>query len=636
MEKVEGLVDQARHLALHEGKSGPSVKSFHSSVDSHLEKIHSLVSKSAPTAQYFLTTIQHDLPAADAGNKETASALESADAFRSYMKSADSNAQGPAKELDLAAPISDYFISSSHNTYLTGNQLYSDAAASAYTNVLLRGCRSVEIDVWDGELETPGANEGETSSSSSDSSDSSDDEKGSLKAAIKEKVKSKRNSLREPTKSKLEALRQKAGKAPQQVAGENASTSQVPVRGEPRVLHGHTLTKGTTFREICYAIRDSAFVDNDLPIIVSFEVHACLEQQQLMVDIMKEAWKGLLVELPPGSEQQKPPTLGDLKRKILIKTKTIPPTNITEPPVEEKPPKTSQQTDEKSVDSQPPKPSTILEALSEMAIYTRAYHFSNFDQPEAKVPFHIFSLSEKAARDAHINHREALFAHNRSNLMRIYPFALRVSSSNPDPPFYWRRGAQLVSLNWQNLDKGMMLNTGMFSGTHGWELKPTGYRSTEPASTVAKRQTLDLTIEVFAAQDLALPPGDHREKGFRPYLNCQLHVEEPDSEATTGQEDISSDSEKSSYKRCTKSASGKNPDFGAQRLVFATVTGIVEELSFIRFKIKDDEIGRDELAAWTCIRLDRLREGYRLVHLHDCTGEKTGGVLLVNIMKRFS
>ena len=56
----------------------------------------------------------------------------------------------------------------------------------------------------------------------------------------------------------------------------------------------------------------------------------------------------------------------------------------------------------------------------------------------------------------------------------------------------------------------------------------------------------------------------------------------------------------------------------------------------LRFKIKDDEIGRDPLAAWACIRLDRLREGHRLLHLHDCTGTKTGGILLVNIVKRFT
>lgn len=55
-----------------------------------------------------------------------------------------------------------------------------------------------------------------------------------------------------------------------------------------------------------------------------------------------------------------------------------------------------------------------------------------------------------------------------------------------------------------------------------------------------------------------------------------------------------------------------------------------------RFKIKDDEIGRDSLAAWACIRLDRLQEGFRFVHLHDCTGEHTGGVLLVRVTKSIS
>lgn len=165
--------------------------------------------------------------------------------------------------------------------------------------------------------------------------------------------------------------------------------------------------------------------------------------------------------------------------------------------------------------------------------------------------------------------------------MRIYPFAFRVTSSNLDPTFYWRRGAQLVALNWQNLDKGMMLNHGMFAGTQGWELKPPGYRSSEPSPVPVSRQVLDLTIEIFAAQDLALPQGDS-EKGFKPYVICQLHVEEPESPVATGRDDASSDSEKSSYRRCTKSASGRNADFKGQKLIFPTVTGVNEKLSFLR------------------------------------------------------
>lgn len=166
--------------------------------------------------------------------------------------------------------------------------------------------------------------------------------------------------------------------------------------------------------------------------------------------------------------------------------------------------------------------------------------------------------------------------------MRIYPYAFRVTSSNLDPTFYWRRGAQLVALNWQNLDKGMMLNHGMFVGSHGWRLKPSGYRSSEGPTDIIMRRSLTLSLEIYAAQDLSLPQGDHSEKGFRPYVNCQLHVEEPEGDVTADQDDASSDTEKSSYRRCTKSSSGRNPDFEGQKLEFPTVTGIVEELSFLR------------------------------------------------------
>lgn len=134
MEKVEELVDRACHLALHGAtKESQPVDSFHISVDAHLQNIY----KAAPTLNYFIATTQHESrpQTANDGTNPAPPSSSSLDAFRAYMKGPTSSAQAPASDSDLTAPLSDYFISSSHNTYLTGNQLYSNAAASAYTNV---------------------------------------------------------------------------------------------------------------------------------------------------------------------------------------------------------------------------------------------------------------------------------------------------------------------------------------------------------------------------------------------------------------------------------------------------------------------------------------------------------------------
>uniref|UniRef100_A0A8C3AKU5 Phosphoinositide phospholipase C n=1 Tax=Cyclopterus lumpus TaxID=8103 RepID=A0A8C3AKU5_CYCLU len=77
----------------------------------------------------------------------------SKDGFLMYMHQEEGSILNPAHKQvyqDMHQPLNHYYISSSHNTYLMADQLKGPSSTEAYIKALMKSCRCVELDCWDG------------------------------------------------------------------------------------------------------------------------------------------------------------------------------------------------------------------------------------------------------------------------------------------------------------------------------------------------------------------------------------------------------------------------------------------------------------------------------------------------------
>ncbi|KAE8279846.1 1-phosphatidylinositol 4,5-bisphosphate phosphodiesterase delta-1 [Larimichthys crocea] len=75
------------------------------------------------------------------------------DGFLMYLHHEDGSILNPAHKnvyQDMNQPLNHYYISSSHNTYLMEDQLKGPSSTEAYIKALMKSCRCVELDCWDG------------------------------------------------------------------------------------------------------------------------------------------------------------------------------------------------------------------------------------------------------------------------------------------------------------------------------------------------------------------------------------------------------------------------------------------------------------------------------------------------------
>ncbi|KAL2408272.1 1-phosphatidylinositol 4,5-bisphosphate phosphodiesterase 1 [Exophiala dermatitidis] len=554
--------------------------------------------------------------------------LIDSNAFASFIMSKDCHVyalpEEPTPRFDR--PLNEYFISSSHNTYLTGWQVGGTSSAEAYITALRHGCRCIEIDCWNGQ------------------------------------------------------------------------------DGNPRVTHGRTRTTAVLFSDCINAIQRCAFDVSPYPLIISLEVHCDGEQQAKMVQIMMDVFGDRLLLHPLPGSTTKLPSPEQLKHKILIKVKStelhadleasrydasgrrdrsassphrglphmvngsVPSSTSVSTSALVTPPDTIYSPTDRSVtatsassgddesdapansnspaDSQrrPMKMSKVGPYLSALGVYLKGYTLREARDLGFQQYNHIFSLNENRAIElCHSPEDKAMFEdHNLSYMCRVYPKNLRFQSSNFDPNTFWRRGVQMVALNWQTFDAHMQMNQAMFAaGTdaYGYVLKPDYLRKprTKPGDFEHRvklpRYKTKFSVQVISAQQLPRAANMSKDTPLNPFIEVQMFSAEDRARGiangTGGKETYSNGYHGigSPYRRQTsiRFGNGYNPQFG--ETIELSLETKYPELVFVRFIVFNSDDGRPngkgvrQLAAFTA-KLDSLQRGYRHLPLYNGYGEE--------------
>ncbi|KAM4886061.1 1-phosphatidylinositol 4,5-bisphosphate phosphodiesterase eta-2 [Sylvia borin] len=576
------------------------------------------------------------------------------DGFTNYMRSPSGDIFNPEHyhvNQDMSYPLSHYFITSSHNTYLMGDQLMSQSRVDMYAWVLQSGCRCVEVDCWDGPDGEPIVHHGYTLTSKILFKDVI--ETINKYAFIKNEypvILSIENHCSIVQQKKMaQYLTEILGDKLDLSSVHNDDSTKLP---SPASLKGKILVKGKKLpanisddaEEGEVSDEDSADeIDDDCKLmngdasanrkrveniakkkldslIKESKIRDCEDPNNFTVSTLPSAGKAGLKsdskkskledDVESGedfsaSKRHSRSLMGSFSKRKKKGSKLKKASSLEEGEDDsDSQGNVARSSVHCSRVNRQKKTMKLSRALSDLVKYTKSVGIHDVET-EISSSWQVSSFSETKAHQILQQKPAQYLRFNQHQLSRIYPSSYRVDSSNYNPQPFWNAGCQLVALNYQSEGRMLQLNRAKFSanGNCGYVLKPNcmcqgvfNPNSEDPLPGQLKKQ---LVLRIISGQQLPKPRdsmlGDRGEI-IDPFVEVEVIGLPVDC-----------------FKEQTRVVddNGFNPMW-EETLVF---TVHMPEIALIRFLVWDhDPIGRDFIGQRT-IAFSSMMPGYRHVYL---------------------